>query len=147
MNTKNELNGPFDWCNFPEGRARFVGGVRGADQLGHEVFAIEIEENILYGEIRKIWIDHYNFDLEIVALGHRSKENIGIELRKGNPLVKCLTEKQLRKAVKIVHSLIEFFSGEDEKPTVLFGGLKGKFSNETKFRNGWVLLEDEDGGE
>jgi hypothetical protein len=34
---------PFDWQQFPEGRARFSGGVRGImDEKRHETFAAEV---------------------------------------------------------------------------------------------------------
>ncbi len=45
----------FDWVQFPEGQARFSGGIRGADEIGHETFAVEINSSVYYGEIKKIF--------------------------------------------------------------------------------------------
>ena len=42
---------PFDWLNFGEGRARFVGSIRGWDEIGHEAFAVEVGGREYYGEI------------------------------------------------------------------------------------------------
>ena len=43
----------FDWMQFPEGRARFSGEVRGWDELGHETFALELRGKEYFGEIKK----------------------------------------------------------------------------------------------
>lgn len=71
MNTTNEQMGRFDWHEFSEGRARFIGGVRGPDELGHDGFVIEaVGFPAMHGEIRRRSAANKNdYDLEIVACG------------------------------------------------------------------------------
>lgn len=33
----------FEWQQFPGGRARFAGGIRGWDERGYDTFAVELE--------------------------------------------------------------------------------------------------------
>jgi hypothetical protein len=43
----------FNWVNLNQGRARFLGGIRGADEIGHETFAVQNDSGVYYGEIKK----------------------------------------------------------------------------------------------
>src|SRR5690349_23064381 len=68
----------FDWIDFPEGRARFVGSVRGVDERGHDAFALEIDNDVLFGEIRPRFLENHNdFNVEIVSFGIRDPGSIG----------------------------------------------------------------------
>ena len=80
MNTTNEQMGRFDWHEFSEGRARFIGGVRGPDELGHDGFVIEaVGFPAMYGEIiRRFAANKNEYDLEILAFGWPGKERNGL---------------------------------------------------------------------
>ncbi|MGN6282183.1 hypothetical protein [Frateuria sp.] len=98
----SEQSGVFDWIEFPEGRARFCGGVRGADQAGHETFAVEIAGESYYGEISSVWPDDSHFNLRIDSFGHSRMENVGMPVREGNPFI----EKFLSADVELIKSLV-----------------------------------------
>lgn len=147
MNTTNEQNGPFDWYEFPEGRARFVGGIRGADQNGHEVIAVDLSGDVNYGEIRKSWIDEFSFNLEIVSFGHQWKENIGIEISRKNPLVSNFSKYELERIKDIISGLVKHFESidNDSRPFVMWLLDGSRNAGELIFSDTWAILSNEEG--
>ena len=69
----------FEWVKFPEGNARFAGGIRGWDERGYETFAVEIDGEIVYGDIDRIFFPNHNdFNIQVVSFGYGMQENVGI---------------------------------------------------------------------
>ena len=136
----NETAGVFDWLDLPGGRARFCGGLRGADQAGHEAFALELDGQVAYGEIRKAWTAEDRFDLEVVSFGHRALENIGMPVDAGGPLVVDFTAEQLRAAENLLAELVQAFLARPQRPFVMNMDSSDKFSGTIRFVLGWALV-------
>ena len=71
----------FDWVEFDGGRAKFDGWVRGCDELGHAIFAVELPgREVLYGEFRtRFEADKTHYNVEIVRFGYGDRGNVDNE--------------------------------------------------------------------
>lgn len=129
---------PHDWVEFPEGRARFAGGTRGAgtDDNPHEAFSIELGGHEYFGELRDSWIDDYHFNIEVVSFGWSGKDWIGMPTP---GLCARFTEGQITSIKGLVLKLIEAASTFEEKPFVIGNG--PSFTGSVVFLDGWALLE------
>ena len=118
MNTTNEQRGPFDWHEFPEWRARFIGGIRGVDELGHEGFVVEADGfPAMYGEIKRKFTENRNdYNLEIVSCGWPGKEWLGMP-RPG--LSYRFSEKEWAVIKSIVVRLVNAVKNYEDRPSFL----------------------------
>lgn len=137
-----EIASVFDWLDLPGGRARFCGGLRGADQAGHEAFALELDGRVAYGEIRKTWTDEDRFDLEVMSFGHEALENVGMAVDVGSPLVVDFTADQLRAAEGLVAELVQAFVERPQRPFVMSMDSPDEFSGTIRFARGWALVRE-----
>lgn len=130
--------GALDWVEFPEGRARFAGGTRGAgtDDKPHETFAVEINGVEYFGEIRDSWIDDYHFNVEIVAFGWGTKDWIGMSMP---GLCARFTEGEIETAQHLILDLIKAVPSFEERPFVMGEG--EEFTGKVIFRDRWALLK------
>jgi len=71
----------FDWLELPSGRARFSGGIRGFDELGHETFAVEVDGREYFGEIGNIFLPNGNdYNMEVISFGYGRIGSVGIPM-------------------------------------------------------------------
>lgn len=131
--------GIFDWVRFPQGRARFAGGVRGAEQSGHDTFAVELGGIEYFGEIKNIWPDREHFNLEVVSFGHHMLENIGMPMNATSPFIAKFTSDQLRVVQALILGLVETFAKRMHRPAIMHMEDESQFLGEVTFANGWAL--------
>jgi hypothetical protein len=123
----------FDWISLPEGRARFSGGIRGWDEIGHETFAVEVDGQELFGEIVAIFLENNNnYNLEVVSFGYRKDNDVGLSMNACTPL----TERQAQRIVSLVRELVAVVSKIDSPPSILHGAKK-LFLGGLTFKDGW----------
>lgn len=137
MNTRS---GVFDWVDFSEGRARFCGGVRGADQSGHEAFALEIGGKAYYGEISSTWPDDSHFNLRIDSFGHSVAENVGMPLTAGSPFIEKFSAADVKLIQSLVLKLVNTLWKRTERPFVMEMDDESEFLGKVEFKEGWVLI-------
>ena len=64
---------------FDLGRARFAGGVRSWDELGHETFALELRGNEYFGEIKNLFLKNHNdYNIVIDSFGYAWEIEVGM---------------------------------------------------------------------
>lgn len=68
----------FEWQQFPEGKVQFLGGIRGWDKRGYCTFAVELEGEVVYGEIARVFLPDQNGYTSKWCLGYGMRENVGI---------------------------------------------------------------------
>ncbi|MEA3175134.1 MAG: hypothetical protein QOF42_2545, partial [Gammaproteobacteria bacterium] len=65
--------GMLDWVSFENGKARFCGAKRGADDAPHEVLAVQLGGAIFYGDFRAVYEeDRTHYNVEIISFGFGS---------------------------------------------------------------------------
>ncbi|WP_369943674.1 hypothetical protein [Xanthomonas medicagonis] len=93
----------FDWRQFPEGRARFSGGVRGImEKQRHATFAAEVDGEEYLGEVGNAFLSKgKDYNIEVRSFGHGRDGDIGMRCqehaasslrRKHAPLKHCLPD-------------------------------------------------------
>lgn len=136
--------GAHDWVGFEQGRARFTGGIRGWDEVGHQTFAVELHSQVLYGEIRKAFLpDDYNFDVEIISFGYFAKGDVAMP-RPGHTST-TLSRDNVELATSLIVQLVNHVSQQDvstERPTVMSIDSESHFMGKVHFSEGWVLGAD-----
>ena len=139
MNTTNEQKGPFDWHEFPEGRARFIGGIRGSDELRHEGFAIKLNGlPEMYGEIREKSVkERHGFCLEIVSYGWPGSEWLGMPI---GGMIHRFDEEDLTKIRSLILLLIEAVRRSADRPFCLNEYQNYSFLGNVIFLDGWVTI-------
>ncbi|NIK03060.1 hypothetical protein [Xanthomonas cannabis] len=137
------MSSPFEWIDFPAGRARFSGGIRGADELGHETFAIEIDGTEYFGELKNDWLpDQTHYDVAVVSFG------FSVELQVGMPItawsVHPFTDDQLESVKTIIIQLIDAGTSFTKKPLIIseIGG--AIFTGKVIFNENWALTKISD---
>lgn len=142
MNAKNEPKGPFDWHEFPEGRARFIGGVRGAEQFGNEGFEIDAEGiPEIYGEIRRKFTDNRNdYNLEIVSCGWPEKSWLGMPMP---GMSYRFSRDELAEVQSLIVSLVNSVKKYEDRPSFLTEYEHARFLGDVYFVDGWAALKDE----
>jgi hypothetical protein len=145
MNTINEQKGSFDWHEFPEGRARFIGSIRGADELGHEGFVVEADGfPAMYGEIRNKFTENHNdYNLEIVLCGWPGKEWLGMQ-RPG--LSYRFSEEEWDIIKSMLVRLVNAVKSQQDRPSFLNEYPNAHFLGGVFFADGWAILNDEGAG-
>jgi hypothetical protein len=135
----NSYDHPFDWLEFPEGRARFSGGVRGIDEQGHETFAIEVDGEECYGEIERAFLPNGNdYNIEVVAFGYGSEHDIGMPMLEA---CRVFSLAQIDRIQSLATRLISAGARFEDRPHLLREYPKARFMGEVLFQDGWAFVE------
>ncbi len=133
-------SGTFGWVEFAAGRARFSGSVRGADELGHETFALEVAGAERYGEIHRVFLENGNdFNLEVVAFGWPGVEWMGMPSPGMRQRFRREEESTLR---ALILQLIEWGRTLEVKPAFLNEYPDARFMGDVLFAPGWLLASE-----
>jgi len=128
--------GTFDWVSFEQGRARFSGGIRGADERGHETFAIEIDGTEYFGEINMSFLQNGNdYNLEIISFGHYDQGYVGSEFC---DIRKKFSKKEIENIKSTIDNLIKYYSNLEKKPYIMTEYDNSHFAGDIIYRNGWI---------
>jgi hypothetical protein len=146
MNGMADYKSAFDWVDFDQGRARFSGSIRGYDEVGHDTFEIEIDSEAHFGEIRDVWIDSHEFDLEIVRFGYFNRDDVGIPAEPGNLAIAVFSPDRIAIAQGLICALIASFAESDRKPAFMSETKNSKFTGKVRFREGWAFTGDGEEG-
>lgn len=133
---------PFDWVQFPEGCARFSGGLRGVDELGHETLAVEIGGHAFFGEIRRVWPDNHHFNLDVVSFGHHMRDNVGMPMSRTSPFISKFPVAELDRVQILVTKLVKVFVHREKRPFVMSMQDEGDFLGKVFFAEGWALAKE-----
>ncbi len=131
----------FNWINLNQARARFSGGIRGADEIGHETFAVENDSGVYYGEIKKSFLpDKCNYNLEIVSFGYFDIEDVGGRMK--HSIVNYFSEIDAGLIQGLITDLISDASTWGTKPSVMSESEQSRFMGVILFRNAWALINN-----
>ncbi|WP_226467316.1 hypothetical protein [Luteimonas panaciterrae] len=134
----------FDWIQFPEGRARFAGGVRGWDELGHETFALELRGNEYFGEIKRSYLDNHNdYNIVIDAFGYVWEIEVGMPEAEAREV---FTPEEEATARTLVVQLIQAGLKFDRPPSRLNQTETSHFMGKIIFQDGWILVRSDSAG-
>ena len=131
----------FDWVSGPEGRARFAGGIRGWDERGHETYAVEMDGEVLYGEIARAFLPNQNdFNVLVVSFGYGSRENVGMPRQDGlHPRAQANDPaQQLQRVQSLLTGLIQAARHFEDRPGVLREYPHARFQGQLIFAEGWA---------
>ena len=129
----------FDWVELKDGRARFAGGIRGWDELGHQTFAVDLDGTDFFGEVEQLVVaEPYDFNLEILSFGYRSRDDAGMPPSSRAAFAPAETERIRR----LVQELIATASSWPEKPFVMQPLDSARFLGAINFRDGWINAQD-----
>lgn len=138
----NRYDQTFEWQQFPEGRACFSGGIRGWDERGHDTFAVEIDGQVIYGEIAPTFLANDNdFNVQIVSFGYGMQEAVGI-LNDGSPGRHAqgrFPSDYLERFQSLIVRLIRAGLNFEERPSVLRETPGSRFMGKVVFPNGWAV--------
>lgn len=132
----------FQWFQFPEGRVRFSGGIRGWDERGYDTFAVEIDGDVVYGEIDNIFLDNHNdFNVEVVSFGYGMRENVGIlnDGSLGRHAQGRFSSTYLERVQSLVVQLVLAALRFEDRPTVLTEYPTAHFQGKVIFPEGWAV--------
>ncbi|MCL1500610.1 hypothetical protein [Xanthomonas nasturtii] len=133
----------FEWMDFPEGRARFSGGIRGFDELGHETFAIEIDGNEYFGEMKKRWLpDEASYDIEVTSFGYSIQREVGMPITSWS--VRIFTGEQLDSTRNLIVKLIAAGTSFTDEPLILSKSSGAIFTGNIIFNECWSLIDKND---
>ncbi|WP_164074227.1 hypothetical protein [Stenotrophomonas maltophilia] len=136
------LSSPFDWQDLPSGRARFAGLVRGADQAGHDAFAVCFDGQELFGEIQRAFLANDNdFNIEVVAFGYRLDRNLGMPMP-GTAQVFAFSD--VERLQRLISELVAAGAAWERRPRLLVDYPSGRFQGRVLFREGWILISDDE---
>jgi hypothetical protein len=132
----------FDWLQFPEGRARFSGGVRGImDERRHETFAVEVDGEEYFGEIRRAFLPNHNdYNIEVVSFGYGRDGDIGMPMLGA---CRVFTTAEIHAVQTLIVRLIAAGTHFSNRPTLLNEYPNAHFMGEVFFRDGWALAMDD----
>jgi hypothetical protein len=132
----------FQWFDFPEGRVRFSGGMRGWDERGYDTFAVELEGEVVYGEIARTFLPNHNdFNVQVVSFGYGMRENVGI-LNKDGTLPNAqgiFPPSYLERVQSLVVQLVRAGLDFEDRPRVLTDFPNGHFQGKVIFPTGWAV--------
>lgn len=133
----------FDWLKFPEGTAKFNGGIRGADEKRHETYAVDIDGHTVFGEISKAYLSNQNdYDIEVISFGFGMEENVG----NSHPNARgSFTKAQLTRVEALVTQLVLAGFHFEDRPSALSESEKSHFQGRIMFRSGWANVRAEIG--
>jgi hypothetical protein len=128
----------FDWLDFGTGRARFTGGIRGADERGHETFAVEVDGAEYFGEIDRAFLPNGNdFNMEIVSFGYTDRAYVSAPFPSAR---ETFTPAALEVMQLLICRLVEAVSKAAEKPSIMGEYPDAHFMGKVFFREGWALV-------
>ncbi|WP_369980071.1 hypothetical protein [Xanthomonas bundabergensis] len=131
----------FAWVQFAEGRARFSGLVRGVDELGHETFAVEVDGNEFFGEIRTSFLPNGNdYNIEVVSFGYGSEKYLGMPIHDG---CQIFSQAQINTIRTLIVQLIAAGTRFSDRLSLLTEYPSAHFKGDVNFRDGWALAADE----
>ena len=121
----------FDWVSFENGRARFCGGKRGADDAPYEVLAVQLGNSTYYGSFEtKYEEDGTHYNVEIISFGFWSPGNVG------HPSVGVRAVFSPAE-VSLIETLISnLIQSPGEQPFPL--QIRSRFQGGVFFRDGWI---------
>lgn len=138
-------DGTFEWLEFPEGRAQFSGLERGSDERGHEIFAVEIDGRVTYGEVTRIFLPNDNdFNLQVVSYGYGMRESIGI-LDDGTPEPQAqgsFAPTHLQRVQTLVVRLVRAALQFENRPLALHEYPHAHFQGKVIFPARWAVGAD-----
>lgn len=138
------MSNAFNWIEFPEGYARFCGGVRGWDERGHETFALVLRGREYFGEIKRSYLDNHNdFNIVFDSLGYRMEIDVGMPGRGARPVFTS-EEEAIARALAV--RLVQFGLVLAVPPYQLSQLENSRFMGKIFFREGWMLVDTGDGG-
>lgn len=127
----------YDWVDFEDGRARFCGGIRGWDELGHETFCVALNGQSWYGEIVKLFEpEGADFSSVILSFGYDRSDNVGMPASARATFSAFDAEK----IKAMVTRLVPIVAQCDDPPFVLSRGKTSRFSGKVVFREGWINI-------
>ncbi|WAH65087.1 hypothetical protein [Xanthomonas hortorum] len=133
----------FEWINFPEGRARFSGGIRGFDELGHDTFAIEVDQAEVFGELEPRWLeDKAHFNIHILNFGYLDRIEVGMPLPSFS--TRAFTLDELERVKLLVNKLIAAGLQFEDRPSALMESKKSFFTGQVVFEQDWALITQVD---
>ncbi len=134
---------PFDWVRFPEGRARFSGGVRGiVDEQRHETFAVEVGSNEYFGEIQRAFLPNDNdYNIEVVSFGYDDDGNVGMPMLGA---CRIFTAAEIGAIEALIVQLVAAGTRFPDRPALLKEYPNAHFMGKVVFRDGWALLMDKE---
>lgn len=131
----------FDWLQFPEGRARFSGLIRGVDERGHETFAVEVNGNEFFGEIDRAFLPNDNdYNIEVTSFGYGSEECLGMPMHAG---CQIFSKAEIGTIQKLIVQLIAAGTQFAERPSLLTEYPSARFIGQVSFKHGWALVADD----
>lgn len=140
----NAYNKTFEWIQFPEGRARFAGGVRGWDELGHETFALELRGNEYFGEIKRSYLDNHNdYNVLIDAFGYVWEIEVSIP---GAEARENFTPEEEATARILIVQLVQAGLKFEIPPSRLNQTETSHFMGNIVFQDGWILVRSDHAG-
>jgi hypothetical protein len=121
--------------SFINARVWRHGGVRGADEKGHDLFMVErIDGAPLYGDYVEVFEENENdFNIEVGMFGFLSRNNVGnphLGAREQFSFEECETVKQL---------LRSFFLNSDEMKKKWRSHPDARFLGDVRFRPNWIV--------
>lgn len=132
----------FEWQQFPEGRARFSGGMRGWDERGYDTFAVELEGEVVYGDIARAFLpNHHDYNVQVISFGYGMRENVGI-LNDGSPgrhAQGTFSPAYLQRVQALVVQLVRAGLRFEERPAILTDFINGHFQSKVIFPDGWAV--------
>lgn len=133
----------FDWLQFPEGRTRFSGGVRGImDEQRHETFAVEVDGEAYFGENQNAFLPNGNdYNIEVVSFGYGRDGDIGMPMR--GRTCRVFTVTQASTIQTLITRLIAAGIHYPNRPSVLNEYPDAHFMGQVFFRDGWILVADD----
>jgi len=138
--TSNEPS-PFDWLELPSGRARFSGGIRGFDELGHDTFAVEVGGREYFGEIKRAFLSNGNdFNIEVISFGYERIGSVGMPML---GTCRVFTVAEIATIQSLIVQLITANAGFRKKLALLVEYPNSHFMGQVVFRDGWILAMDE----
>lgn len=130
----------FDWVPFPDGKIRFVGGVRGVDELGHDAIAAEIGNRVYFGEIGNAFLPNRNdFNIEVISFGWPGEEWLGMTTKDACAAFTAAEVETLR---FMITELVRRASEWNSKPVIMYEDAKARFMGQVIFRDGWIALKE-----
>ncbi|MCL1501441.1 hypothetical protein M3O57_20165 [Xanthomonas nasturtii] len=134
-------NKTFDWMQLTNGRARFTGSIRGADELGHETFSVEINGSEYFGEITQDFLpDRENFNLVIDSFGYGNQLEVGMPLPSSSTA--AFSSQDLEHVKALILELIKAGLDLERRPIVISETERSKFMGNVSFPENWALCSN-----
>ena len=131
----------FDWIQFPEGRVRFSGGVRGiVDEQRHETFAVEVDGSEYFERSKRNSCPITTTTTSKWSFGYGSDGYIGMP-----KLGTCqiFTPEEISTIQTLIVQLIAAGTHFSDRPSLLNEYPNAHFMGEVGFKDDWALVKDD----